>query len=193
MTHQEILPGDVTQLLDAWREGDQQALSQVITLLYNDLRRLAAVCLQQERADHTLQATDLVHEAYERLLGMSPQFNDRQHFIRSACLLMRRLLMKHARAKKALKRDQSNEILRPPGAHAPDPETLILVNDALLSLADTDRRLHDIVELRFFLGLTVDEIARYLELSTRTVKREWQAAKAWLALQLRNASGETIA
>lgn len=192
MTHQKIQPAGVTRLLDAWQAGDEQALTEVITLLYNDLRRLAAVCLRDERGGHTLQATDLVHEAYQRLLGTTPQFQNRQHFMRTACLLMRRLLMKHARAKKALKRNPENESLHPTEAHAPDPDTLIVVNEALNSLADRDRRLHDIVEMRFFLGLTVDEIARCMELSTRTVKREWQTAKAWLALQLRNPAQEPL-
>jgi RNA polymerase sigma factor (TIGR02999 family) len=175
----------VTGLLKAWEAGDASALSQLISMVYGDLRRMAATYMQHERVGHTLQPTALVHEVYQRLISMEPAFNDREHFFRCACLMMRRLLVKHARAHKAEKRRAEGGPLEPGPAFAPDADTVLGVHDVLDQLRELDPRLHHIVELRFFMGLTLAEIAAQLALSTRTVKREWATAKSWLAGKLK--------
>ena len=184
---QKGLPaGEVTQLLKAWQAGDPEGLSRLISLVYNDLRRMAATYMGQERKNHTLQPTALVHEVFQRLVNLDPAFNDREHFFRCACLMMRRLLVKYARARRAEKRNSD-------GSHPPplaerfmlDSETLLRVHHALDKLWQVDPRLHGIVEMRFFMGFTVNEIAQYLNISSRTVKREWVSAKSWLAHELK--------
>jgi len=184
MKAQDLPAGEITLLLAQWRGGDATALVQIINLVYSDLRRLAGAIFKGERVDHTLQPTALVHEVYLQLLSVSPNFQDRGHFLSCACLIMRRLLMKHARALKALKRDGSKTELECEPAVLPDLDSLLAVSGALDQLETMDPRLSQIIQMRFFLGLTIDEIADYLGLSSRTVKREWLVAKSWLVRHL---------
>jgi len=181
MVPQSKAAGDVTLLLGAWRSGDPDALPEIINMVYGDLRRLAAAYFRGERPDHTLQPTALVHEVYRQMAEARPVFHDREHFLRCACLMMRRLLVKHARGRKALKREATPMAVE---VEARDPDTVLAVNDALDDLERMDPRLARITAMRFFLGLTVAETAAYLQLSNRTVKREWLAARAWLARRI---------
>ena len=179
---------DTTQLLRRVACGETAAESQLLAHIYQDLRALAAGYLRRERQDHTLQPTELVHETYLRLFGStSIAFQDRPHFFRLAASAMRRILVEHARAKNAEKR--GGRAARVPledfvaSTDFPD-EQILDVDNALSRLALLDERQSKIVEMRFFAGLSEDEIANALDLSTRTVKREWAMAKAWLLSEL---------
>jgi RNA polymerase sigma factor (TIGR02999 family) len=179
----ETPPGDVTVLLRALTEGNQQAASQLVPLVYDELRSLAARYMRRERPDHTLQATALVHEAYLKLVKQrSANWQSRVHFFAIAATIMRRILIDYARrhperSKRADKRislDQTVMI-------SPDKsEQLLKLDGALDRLTKLDPRQGKIVELRFFGGLTVEETAHLLDISPKTVKREWSVAKAWL-------------
>ena len=181
--------GDVTRLLVAWGQGDREAADQVVPLIYDELRRLAARHLAGERSEHTLQPTALVHEAYMRLVDLRQvQWQGRAHFFAMAARAMRRLLVDHARRHRAAKRGGPDDNLPldqisdfgPPGRE-PD---LIALDDALKSLADFDPLKANIVELRFFGGLSTDETAKIVQCSRSTVKRHWHMAKAWLHSEL---------
>jgi RNA polymerase sigma factor (TIGR02999 family) len=176
--------GDVTLLLKAWREGDQTALERLTPLVYDDLRKIARRFIRLERVDHTLQPTALVHEAYLRLAGKShPQWQDRSHFYAVAGLLMRRILVDHARLHRSVKRGLGlpSLSLDDPFGPIPQPVTDILsLDESLNSLASIDERKCRIVELRFFSGLTIEETADVLGLSTATVINETRLARAWL-------------
>jgi len=175
---------NVTQILRDWNEGDADAPAQLMPLVYEELRRRAADCLRRERRDHTLQPTALVHEAYVKLVEQNrAQWKDRAHFCSVAAQLMRRILVKYAEAHNADKRggqlqkiylDETRELAQ---ERAPD---LLSLDDALKSLAVSHPRESEIVELKFFGGLNAKEIGEVLNVSTKTVLRDWQFAKAWL-------------
>jgi RNA polymerase sigma factor (TIGR02999 family) len=176
--------GDVTQLLDDLRNGRSDAASELIPLVYEELHRLARQQMRRERPDHTLQATALLHEAYLRLVNQPERtWQNRTHFIAIAAQVMRRILIDHARARRTTKRDG---MLRRVPLDEPllitrdQPAELLALNDALERLAQFDARQSRVVELRYFGGLTVDETAAALDMSPRTVKREWRVARAWL-------------
>lgn len=191
MTHpaDDAAANDVTGLLHAWRDGDQRALDDLLPLVYAELRRLAASYLRRERSDHTLEATALVHEAYLRLVDKTrPRWHDRVHFYAVAAQLMRRLLVDHARAFRAVKRGGSG--IRVPledetAIFSPDRAAELLALDtALHQLAELDPRKARILELRFFGGLTLAETAQVLEVSTATVVNESRMARAFLYDQI---------
>jgi RNA polymerase sigma factor (TIGR02999 family) len=177
-------PQNVTQLLIGWGKGDKEALDLLLPLVYDELRRQAARYLRRERAGHTLQTTALIHEAYIRLVDQKRvQWQNRAHFFGIAAQLMRRILVDHARAKKRVKRGGSDvRVSLAESALAvknPDLDVLAL-DQALNRLAQLDEQQARVVELRFFSGLSVEETAEVLQISTATVKREWSMAKAWL-------------
>lgn len=172
-----------TQLLLRWRSGDQAALEALIPLVYRDLRLAAHRCLRAERADHTLQSTELVHEAYLRLAGDHPlPTENRAHFVAIAARLMRQILVDYARRRAAAKRGPQYKVELDEGFDLPQPESVdvVALDDALNRLSRRDVQQEKIVEMRFFGGLTVEETAAALEISPATVKREWNMAKAWL-------------
>ena len=180
-------PGPVTQLLLAWGAGDQSALEALTPLVYEELRRLARRYMGGEREEHTLQATALVNEAYLKLVEVNQvRWQNRAHFFAMSARLMRRILVDFARAKQSQKRgargphvslDQALEVSAP-------GEDLIAVDDALQALAAVDARKSQVVEMRFFAGLSVEETAEALHVSSDTVTRDWKVAKAWLLKEL---------
>jgi RNA polymerase sigma-70 factor, ECF subfamily len=180
----------VTTLLAAWSDGDQGALDQLIPLVHRELRGLARRAMLHERGDHTLQPTALVNEIYLRLVDVRQvRWNNRAHFYALAARLMRRVLVDLARSKAYLKRGggvQSIEFVDdrvvPPTHHNPDLERL---DAALLALEAIDPRRSQVVELRYFGGLDVDETAEVLKVSRRTVLRDWALARSWLFRELR--------
>jgi len=176
-------PPAVTQLLMAWSQGDRSALEQLMPLVYNELKRMARRHVARERRQ-TLQATALVHEAYLKLVDQrSVSWQNRAHFFAIAARLMRRILMKRARRRQALKRGGAAEQLcvnEVEVASGEAPVDLIALDAALTRLAAVDPRQEQIVELRFFGGLSIEETAEALDTSPATVKREWRTAKAWL-------------
>jgi RNA polymerase sigma-70 factor (ECF subfamily) len=177
-------PGEITRVLAELRDGNKDAASDLVPLVYPQLRNLAAYYMRRERRDHTLQATGLVHEAFIRILKQeSLAWEDRNHFFGVAAGLMRRILVDYARAHRAGKRGGAAEELPLDEAlvFAKTRSTeLIALDDALNQLAEMDPRQSKIVELRFFVGLSEEEIAEVLDISVRTVKRDWAAARAWL-------------
>lgn len=179
--------GEVTRLLLAWGAGDQEALERLTPVVYQELHRLASVYMAHERADHTLQATALVHEAYLRLVDLQGVgWHDRSHFFAVAARLMRRILVDFARARTYKKRSGGERVSLEDAltlAEQPGAE-LIALDDALNRLAAIDDRKSQIVELRYFGGLEVEETAEALNISPQTVMRDWRSAKAWLYLQL---------
>jgi RNA polymerase sigma factor (TIGR02999 family) len=176
--------GDVTQLLRAWGRGDHAALDELWPLVQGELRRRAAAYLRRERPDHTLEPTALVHEAYLRLVGQGRvAWHDRMHFFALAAQMMRRILVDHARGQHRKKRAGGavHVALDEAVAHAgPSPYDFLLLDQALCELAAVAGRHARIVELRYFGGLTEDEVADVLGVSRATVTREWQTARAWL-------------
>jgi len=174
----------VSDLLRAWGRGDADAREQVLPLVYKELRRHADRYLRRERADHTLQPTALVHEAYLRLVGQSRvRWQSRAHFFRLAAQMMRRILVDHARAHRAAKRPGGAwRIVLDDRIGAIDPPDcdLLALDAALKALNALDQRLGHIVELRYFGGLSEQEVAEVLSISRSTVTREWQTARTWL-------------
>lgn len=175
---------EVTVFLKAWSGGDNRAADSLLTLVYEELRKLAAGYLQKQRSDHTLQPTALVHEAYMKLVDISDvTWQDRAHFFAVAAQTMRHILVDHARAVSAEKRGGDlqkvalDEAISFPNAQDLD---LLGLDEALRQLAVQDEQQSRIVELRFFGGLTVEETAVVLKISPATVKREWATARAWL-------------
>jgi RNA polymerase sigma-70 factor, ECF subfamily len=177
-------PGAATQLLLAWGAGDRQALDQMLPLVYDELHRLAARYLGRERPDHTLQPTALVHEAFLRLINQRHvDWRNRAQFLGVAAGMMRRILVNHARDRAAAKRGGgaapvSLSLVEAPSGGA--EVELISLEDALARLGALDQRKAKVVELRFFGGLTMEEVAEVLEISRATVEREWSFARAWL-------------
>ncbi len=180
----------VTQLLKEIQSGDKTALDQMLPLVYGELKKLASYQLRRERSNHTLQPTALVHEAYMRLINQREvNWRDRAHFFGLASQMMRRILVNHALAHKAEKRGGSEVMLSidevvnfssQPGVDIAN------LDDALNRLERLDPQQSRIVEMRFFGGLTVEEVAEVLNISSTTVKREWRVAKAWLYEQIVN-------
>jgi RNA polymerase sigma factor (TIGR02999 family) len=179
-------PGDnVTLLLAQLREGNRDAASQLIPLIYNEMRRMAGAYMQRERPGHTLQATALVHEAYMRLAGGQPgPWQNRAHFFAVAAHVMRQVLVDHARRRHSSKRGGENaqkiDIDAEALVGAENTEDVIALDEALDRLAKLDPRQSRLVELRFFAGLDVEQLAEVMGVSPTTIKREWRSAKAWL-------------
>ena len=178
---------EVTKLLKKAQSGDRESLDRLLPVIYDELRRVAANQLQKERADHTLQATALVHEAYLRLLEQREvDWQNRAHFFSIAAEMMRRILVNYAVQRNAKKRGDGAARLSLDEAISFSDEKdfdLISLDDALKQLAEYDAGAARIVELRFFGGLTIEETAEVLGVSDSTVKREWRVAKAWLKAQ----------
>jgi RNA polymerase sigma factor (TIGR02999 family) len=182
---------DATELLMAWSNGDESAFDKLVPLVHQELRTLARRYMRQERSDHTLQATALVNEAYVRLIDVNRiQWQNRTHFLAVAAQTMRRILVEFARHRHRQKRggdalrvtiDDAKEVVQ-------DTSTdLVALSDALSALATFDPRMSQVVELRFFGGLTVQETADVLHVSPETVMRDWKTAKAWLLRELSHA------
>jgi RNA polymerase sigma factor (TIGR02999 family) len=183
-----IAAGDITGILLDLKRGDKEAEGRLVPLVYLELRRIAAIHLRGEAARHSLQPTALVHEVYLRLIRIKEvDWQSRSHFFAVSATLMRRILVDHARANRAAKRgDGERAISFDEGLFAArerSPEVLDL-DDALTRLAYLDQRQAKIVEMRFFGGLSEDEVAEVLGISSRTVKRDWRLAKAWLYKEL---------
>jgi RNA polymerase sigma factor (TIGR02999 family) len=177
-------PSEVSLLLQEWRSGDRQALDALLPLVYGELRRLAHYQLRKERPDHTLQSAALVHEAYLRLIGLNvPDWESRTHFFAIAAQLMRQILVDYARRHKAAKRGGSIcKLSLDDAATASRREDVdvVALDDALKALARLDPRQSRVVELRFFAGLSLQEISEATEIAPATVQRDWTAARAWL-------------
>ena len=186
---------DVTQILDAIERGEGDAGEQLLPLVYDELRKLAAQRLAQEQPGQTLQATALVHEAYLRLVGAAtaPRWDSRGHFFAAAAEAMRRILINRARDKKRLKRGGERrrvDLDKVEIALDGDDEQLIALDEALGQLAQEDEQAARLVNLRFFAGLTLKDAAAALGLSLRSAERQWAYARAWLYARLRS-SGES--
>ena len=179
---------DATRILKEWSEGDKDAPARLMPLIYEELRRRAAEYLRHERPDHTLQATALVHEAYLKLIDQNRvDWKTRAHFCGVAAQLMRRVLLEHARGHNAEKRGGKLEKLYLDETHELSDERahdLIALDDALKSFTSTYPREGEVVELKFFGGLAANEIAEVLDVSQKTVLRDWNFAKLWLRREL---------
>lgn len=177
--------GDVTGLLQAWRSGDSASGDRLLATIYQELKRIAASQLRHERPDHTLQTTALVHEAFLRLVDQrGVDWRDRAHFFGLAAGMMRRVLVDHFRARRALKRS-APEAGAPVDVFALGREAEVLDLDrALTALAASHPRQARVVEMRYFADLDVEEVALCLEISAPTVKRDWKFARAWLNAEL---------
>lgn len=181
--------GEVTRLLEQASAGDAAARATLFDVLYRELRGLAESVMRAERANHTLQPTALVHEAFLKLAGDQGRFESRAHFLGVAAGAMRRVLVDHARGRNAQKRGSGatlvtvnnlDDLPRP----APEDIDLVVLDDALSRLTALDSRQGQIVELRFFGGLSVEETAAVVGVSERTIKREWQTSRAWLRREI---------
>jgi RNA polymerase sigma factor (TIGR02999 family) len=181
---------DVTHILSAIEDGDAHAAEQLLPLVYDELRRLAAQEMAQEKPGQTLQATALVHEAYLRLVDVekAQHWNSRRHFFAAAAEAMRRILIEEFRRKQSLRRgggfariELDDAVVQADGAGSPD---LIALDEALTRLAAVDPEAAKLVNLRYFAGLTVEEAAQALGISSRTVKRNWAFARAWLQREI---------
>jgi RNA polymerase sigma-70 factor, ECF subfamily len=184
---------DVTPLLRGVAKGDQEALARLMPLVYGQLKRLAAHCMNAERSDHTLQPTALVHEAYLLLVRQKVDWQNKAHFFAVAGRLMRRVLLDHAKARVRKKRGgaQNQVSLDDVCLFTEDrSEELIALDRSLTKLAQRDLRQSRVVEMRYFGGLEIAEIAEVLEVSPKTVERDWQAAKLWLCADLREGDGD---
>jgi RNA polymerase sigma factor (TIGR02999 family) len=182
---------DVTRILNAVEQGDARAAGELLPLVYNELRRIAAHKMSGESSGHTLQATALVHEAWLRLVGAEePSWQSRAHFFAAAAEAMRRILVEHARRKQSQKRggglehqelDESNLILAAP------PDELLAVHEALDTLVKEDPQAAQLVKLRYFVGMTMDEAAAALNLSKRSAEGIWTYARVWLHREIKKA------
>src|SRR5579862_3867729 len=181
-------PGEITAILQNAHLGKEEAFSQLIPLVYQELRKLAGFYLRNQRAGHTLQPTALVHEVYLRLAGQeTPVWNNRDHFFASTARIMRNLLVDHARARSRKKREGGMDqgsleqgVLLP----SPDPEDVLALDSALDRLAEIDARAARVVELRYFVGLNTQEVADAMGVTTKTIQRDWNLAKTWLQAEL---------
>lgn len=188
-----MVPGEsgseLTVLLQKWQSGDAQAAEQVLLITYREMRKLAASYLRSERNEHTLQPTALVHELYLNLLSREPlAANGRSHFMALCARQLRHILVDHARKKGSQRRSGSGvrvSINDWDGAGPPREESLLDLDEALVQLEKEDARCCKVVELRFFGGLTEDEIATALDISPATVRRDWSFARAWLIARLK--------
>jgi RNA polymerase sigma factor (TIGR02999 family) len=183
--------GPISQLLEKWQAGDSEALNALVPLVYEDLRRLAHHYLQKQRPHHTLQSGALVHEAYLRLARhQTLSFDNRAHFFAVLARIMRQILVDYARNQHAAKRDARIKMVLDE-AIAPSPirqVSVVMLDDALQGLSKLDSRQGQIVELRFFGGLSIEETALVLGISSATVKRDWTTARLWLRKQLARGS-----
>jgi RNA polymerase sigma factor (TIGR02999 family) len=181
MPEQEL--ESITQLLADWRSGDQDALERLTPLVYAELRRLAQRMFRGESTGHTLQPTALVNEAFEGLVRMDVSWQNRTHFFALSARLMRRILVNHANARRAVKRGGNEIRVTLDDAVAPAPQSdddILALNEALVELASLDERKANVIELHYFGGLTYPEIATALELSPSTVHEDLRTAKSWL-------------
>jgi RNA polymerase sigma-70 factor (ECF subfamily) len=180
---------DVTRLLARWKDGDEDALQQLVPIVHEELRRLARRQMAGERPGHTLQPTALVNEAYLRLVNLKQmQWQDRAHFFAMGARLMRRILVDFARSRRYQKRGGgAQQVSFTEGLDVAEdqPTDVVALNDALEALADVDERKSRVVELRFFGGLSVEETAEVLNVSRETIRRDWKFAKMWLLQHLR--------
>lgn len=178
---------EITQLLSEWSSGKQEALDVLVDRLYPELKRIASRYISKERAGHTLQSTALVNEAYLRLVDQKAQWANRAHFLAVCARIIRGILVDYARARKSEKRGGGayclalDEAIDIPGRRDLD---LMELDQALKLLAELDPRQSQIVELRYFGGLSIEETAEFLKLSTATVKRDWSVAKAWIRREI---------
>lgn len=182
-------PDGITQLLIDWSKGDQAALEKLMPLVYSELRRLAGNYLRRERAEHTLQPTALVNEAYLKLVHQkNAKWQNRAHFFGISAQLMRRILVDHARQHQAVKRGGSAQqriSITSVEKFAQQPQVdLLALNEALDELSKIDPQQSQIVEMKFFGGLSIEEIAEVLSIGHATVERDWKMARAWLRRQL---------
>lgn len=179
---------EVTELLARWRDGDREALDALMPLVYRELRRIAQHYLSNERPDHTLQSTALVHEAYVRMIEQDfPDWQSRAHFFAVAAQLMRQILVDYARSHRAAKRGGSVFKLTLDDAEDepwPLDVDVVALDDALKGLAEMDEQQSRVVELKFFGGLSIEDTAQVLRISSSTVKRDWITARAWLYREL---------
>jgi RNA polymerase sigma-70 factor, ECF subfamily len=177
---------DVSALLHAWSDGDRNALEKLTPIVYGQLRRLASRYMKGERAGHSLQTTELVNEAYVRLVDYKRmQWQDRAHFFAVSAQLMRRILVDHARRHNLKRGGGIQHVSLEEAARLGDPDTdLVTLDNAMSDLARIDPRKVQVVEMRFFGGLSVEETAEVLKISPITVKRDWRAAKLWLYREL---------
>ena len=186
--HLKDFPGEITALLQGWNHGDQESLEELLSLVYDELRRIARRHLARERPDHTLSSTALVHETYLRLVDQGKlRWRNRAQFFAIAATTMRRILVEHARSHGAAKRDHGRPklpLIEVGDLRIERPPELIALDDCLTALARTDPRKASIVELRFFGGLSVEETAEVVGCSRATVIRHWRMAKAWLYHEL---------
>jgi RNA polymerase sigma factor (TIGR02999 family) len=180
-------PKEVSRLLVNWGNGDQAALDELIPLVYDELRRIAGRYMRREGQGHTLQTSALINEAYLRLVDQrSVQWQNRAHFFGVAAQLMRRILVDHARRRLRAKRGGGAQMvsLAEPAVMSKEVAEVIALDVALNNLAGIDPRKSQIVEMKFFGGLTTEEVAEVLKVTSRTVEREWRKAKAWLKLAI---------
>ena len=179
---------EVTRLLLAWNDGDESALDKLVPLVYEELRRLARRRMRLERPEHTLQTTALINEAFLRLVDVrNVHWQNRAHFFALCARLMRRILVDYARTRHYAKRGGGAQPISLNESLVVSPQLptdLVAVDDALRALAEVDARKAQVVELRFFGGLTAEETAEVLKVSPETVKRDWKLAKAWLLREL---------
>ena len=184
----ENSPPEITQLLIGWGEGDERALEKLMPIVYTELRRMAGNFMRRQSPDHTLQATALVNEAYMRLIDSSRvNWQNRTHFFAICAQLMRRILVDFARKKNSLKRGGDRiQITLTERVEKPveKEEDLVALDEALTRLAEFSPRQAQIVELRYFAGLTDEQIAEAIDVSSRTVRRDWAVARAWLYREL---------
>lgn len=176
-------PREVSQLLIDWGNGNQAALDELIPLVHDELRRLAGRYMRRENQGHTLQTSALVNEAYMRLVDQkSVQWKNRAHFFGVAAQVMRRILVDHARKRSRAKRGGGAQMvsLADQAGVSKEVAEVIALDEALLNLAEMDPRKSQIVEMKFFGGLTTEEVAEVLKVTPRTVEREWRKARAWL-------------
>ncbi len=189
----ELLGHEITELLQAWRQGDERALEKLTPQVYRELHRAAKRCMERERDGHTLQTTALINELYLRLSDLKPiDWQNRAHFFALCARQMRRILTDQARARQSHKRGGGAQLVSLDVDLVGTPEAsanLVAVDDALNRLAKVDERKSQVVEMRFFGGLSVDETAEVLRVSPETVMRDWKLAKAWLHREL---SGEKL-
>lgn len=174
---------NIEEILAAIDRGDEDALPTLIEIIYPELKRLAHFQLANERPDHTLNTTAIVHEAYMRLAATNDGWKDRKHFLRAAATVMRHLLVDHARKKKAIKRGDGKpalELDEQRVTSADDTVAVLALDDAMKDISAIDPRLEQIIECRFFAGLTVAETAEALDMAVRTVERDWQRARGYL-------------
>ena len=172
-------------LIAKWRAGDEQALKELLPLIYEQLHHVARQHLRKQRANHTLQTTALIHEAYLRLAGgIDVSVRDRNHFVALASRMMRQVLVDHARGRLAAKRQGGVRVTLSEAADVADEVDVLGIDEALTRLSEFDEQQARVVELRFFGGLSIQEAAAVLHVSESTVKRDWTMARAWMRQEL---------